>query len=79
MALSHLPKSAGTTRTKGSGETLIQRSRALGAEEKAIFHNITGAGKSHVLREFMELNADDEDALTQIVEDGIDRLLAGEG
>lgn len=73
MSQSHLPKGAGR-----SAHTLIQDSRALGAEEKALFHNVTGAGTSHVLRPFMDLNADDEDVLTRAVEDGIDRLLAGE-
>lgn len=78
MALSHVPKSAGSKRTKGSGQTLIQASRSVGAEEKAIFHNLTGAGRSHILRPFMDLNDDDQDVLTSLVEDGIDRLLAGE-
>lgn len=74
MAKSHLP---GGVRLRVSG-TLIQESRALGGEEKAIFHNLSGAGKSRVLRPFMDLNADDEDYLTARVAEGIDRLLAGE-
>lgn len=77
MALSHLPKPAGGKRAR-TGPTLIQRSRAVSAEEKATFHNLTGAGRSHVIRRFMDLNEDDIDVLTHTVEDGIDRLLAGE-
>ena len=78
MAQSHLPKAAGAKRSRGSGPTLIQRSRALGAEEKAIFHNLTGAGKSAVKRPFMDLTEDDQDYLTERLGEGIDRLLAGE-
>jgi len=75
MAVAHTPKSAGATRTKG---TFIQQSRSLGAEEKAIFHNVTGAGRSGIIRRFMDLNEDDQDFLTEKVAEGIDRLLAGE-
>lgn len=76
MAKSHVPTS--TRKRKGLGPTLIQESRSLGAEEKAMFHNLTGAGKSHVLRPFMDLNDDDQDHLTTQLAEGIDRLLAGE-
>lgn len=76
MAIAHLPK--GAKKARGVGATMIQRSRSKSAEEKAEFHNITGAGRSGVIREFMGLNEDDVDVLTKVVEDGIDRLLAGE-
>lgn len=72
MAISHLPKTAGAS-------TLIQRSRTLGGEQKAIFHNLTGAGRAHVLRPFMGLTDDDEDYLVDRISEGIDRHLAGEG
>lgn len=74
MAKSHVPTKVRAKRPR----TFIQRSREVSPEEKAIFHNVTGAGRSHVKRPFMDLNADDEDVLTKAVEDGIDRLLAGE-
>lgn len=74
MAMSHLPKAS----TRGSGPTLIQRSRSVSAEEKAIYHNVTGVGRSGVRRPFMDLNDEDQDDLTQKVAEGIDRLLAGE-
>jgi hypothetical protein len=78
MALAHLPAPRRTARPKRSGPTLIQRSRAVSAEEKALYHNVTGAGRAAVRREFMGLNDEDQDVLTQAVADGIDRLLAGE-
>ncbi len=62
---------------RATGPTFIQRSRNVGAEEKAIFHNVTGAGKSHVLRPFMGLTETEQDTLTETLAEGIDRLLAG--
>ena len=49
--------SAGGT---GVGRTLIQRSRAVGAADKAFWHQVSGAGKRRVLRQFFDLNAADE-------------------
>jgi hypothetical protein len=42
------------------GPTFIQRSRATSSEEKAIYHNVTGAGKSGVIREFFGASSDDQ-------------------
>ena len=53
------------------GPTLIQSSRSLSAEEKAIYHNVMGAGRSRVKREFFELGTDDQ----QAVKDGVEKLL----
>lgn len=47
-----------------SKRTPIQRSRSVPPAEKALFHNVTGAGKSHVKREFFDLDASDREALT---------------
>lgn len=52
--------------------TFIQQSRAVPASEKAAFHQITGAGKSHVKREFFGLSPADEQAIV----DRIDQYLA---
>ena len=41
------------------------------AEQKAIYHQVTGAGKSHVRREFVGLTDDDE----RKIADTIDRAL----
>jgi hypothetical protein len=73
MAVSHLPKA------KVATQTFIQRSRSVSAEEKATFHTVTGAGRSRVKRDFFDLNDDDVDVLTRVLEDGIDRRMAGEG
>ncbi len=43
--------------------TLIQRSRSKRPSEKGEFHQVTGAGKSHVKREFFGLSAEDEAAI----------------
>lgn len=53
------------------GPTLIQQSRRVPAEQKAIYHQVTGAGKSHVRREFVGLT--DEDA--RKIADTVDRAL----
>lgn len=41
------------------GPTLIQRSRAVAPGQKALYHQVFGAGKSRVLRQFFDLNDDD--------------------
>jgi hypothetical protein len=37
------------------GVTFIQRSRNESSEQKAIWHQVTGAGRSHVMRQFFGL------------------------
>jgi len=46
--------------TRATGRTLIQRSRSVGAADKAFWHNVTGAGRAHILRPFFDLNDGDE-------------------
>jgi hypothetical protein len=53
------------------GPTFIQRSRSVSSEEKAIYHNVTGAGRSGVIREFMGLTPDDETTLGKTLEASI--------
>jgi hypothetical protein len=48
-----------------------QRSRAKGAEEKAIYHQVAGAGRSRVLRKFFELSDADLDAITTRLNAGV--------
>jgi len=45
------------------GQTFIQRSRSKAPSEKAAYHQITGAGRAHVKREFFELTVADEDVI----------------
>jgi phage gpG-like protein len=47
-------------KTRGPRKTLIQRSREKGAAEKALYHQVEGAGKSKVKRPFLGLTAEDE-------------------
>jgi hypothetical protein len=61
-------------RTKRAGGTFIQRSRAIGAEEKALYHSVTGAGRSQVKRNFFDLSRSDEDAIVALIEQGLDEV-----
>jgi hypothetical protein len=47
---------------------MIQRSREVPAAEKAIYHQVAGAGKSRVKREFFGLNDGDLSQLTTLLE-----------
>lgn len=58
----------------GTG-TFIQRSRALGAADKAFFHNETGAGRSQVKREFFDLNEGEVDQIEAAVLRHLDSVL----
>ena len=53
------------------GPTFIQRSRAVSSEQKAIYHNVLGAGRSGVIREFFGVSPQDETALGE----GLERLI----
>lgn len=59
----------------GRGGTFIQRSRAIGAAEKAYAHNISGAGRSRVKREFFALSDKDLDFVEDRVVDFIAKQL----
>lgn len=54
------------------GPTFIARSRSVSAEQKAIFHNILGAGPKGIIRRFFDLNTSDQDALRN----GLEKLMA---
>ena len=71
------PKAGRLPKARRPKQTFIQRSRSKGAEEKAIYHNIAGAGKGRVLRKFFELNDDDVNAIIDIVEAGIQKAIDG--
>jgi hypothetical protein len=51
---------------------LIGKSRRISSEQKAIWHHVTGVGKSKVKRPFFD--ASDEDRKDMI--DGLERLIA---
>lgn len=56
-------------------KTVIQASRSVRPSEKAAFHQVTGAGRSHVLRQFFGLSEADLDVLTDRFATGLDSLL----
>ncbi len=62
-----------TARRLRTGPTFIQRSRSESSEQKAIWHNVTGAGPRGVIREFFGLDGDDKQTITETLE----RLLQG--
>ncbi len=59
-----------------SRPTMIQESRRKSPEEKALYHQELGAGKSHVKRPFLGLTADDERDIVSLIERGMDRKIA---
>jgi hypothetical protein len=54
---------------------MLQRSRAIPPAEKAAFHNVTGAGRSQVKREFFSLSEADADALVERLDERLDERL----
>jgi hypothetical protein len=52
--------------------TFIQRSRQMPSEEKAMYHNVLGAGRSGVIREFFNVN----DTESLALRDGLSTLVA---
>ena len=48
--------------------TLIQRSRAVSPQQKAIYHAVTGAGKSRVVRDFFNFGPGDAEAITRLLQ-----------
>jgi hypothetical protein len=51
--------------------TMIQQSRRIPASQKAEWHAVTGAGRSHVIRDFFGLSGQEE----QQIENEIGRSL----
>jgi hypothetical protein len=61
--------------TRASGGTFIQRSRSVSGADKAFWHNIAGAGRARVIREFFALSDADETWIIGEVDDEIRRQL----
>jgi phage gpG-like protein len=68
--------SSGGRAPKGK-QTLIQRSRSVGAADKAFWHHVAGAGKSRVKREFFELSHDDQKVIRERVERYLESAVIG--
>jgi len=62
-------------KSRGGAQTLIQRSRRVGSAQKASYHELEGAGRSHVRRPFFELNDEDISQVLFRLELGLERLL----
>ena len=58
------------------GPTLIQQSRRKSAEEKAMYHQVLGAGKSRVKREFLGLTEQDERDIVDRIQKSIERQIS---
>lgn len=58
-----------------SGPTLIQQSRRKSPEEKALYHQELGAGRSGVTRKFLGLTAQDENDILALLDKRIDTRL----
>jgi hypothetical protein len=54
------------------GTTFIHQSRSVPSEQKAIYHNVTGAGRSRVIRQFLGLTDQNQIDLR----DGLEKLIA---
>lgn len=61
--------------TRGKGLTLIQRSRAVGAEDKARYHDVMGAGKSRTLRPFLGLTREEAETVRARVARHLDEMI----
>jgi hypothetical protein len=48
--------------------SMVQRSRKVPAAEKAVYHQIAGAGKSRIKREFFGLTPQDMDMISALLE-----------
>lgn len=60
---------------KRKGPTLIQSSRRIAPEQKALYHQVLGAGKSHVTREFVGLTEAEERQIATVVDQALQRRL----
>ena len=60
---------------RATGRTFIQRSRAVGAADKAFFHNEAGAGRSRVIRKFFDLSDEDMAVIYERVGRALDAQL----
>ena len=57
-----------------TGPTMIQRSRGMSAEEKALYHHVAGAGKSRVKRQFFDVSESDIDDVIARVDAHLERI-----
>jgi phage gpG-like protein len=58
-------------------QTLIQQSRRVPPSQKATYHQLTGAGKSQIKREFFGLTPDDETVIAARIQRELQRVIDG--
>jgi hypothetical protein len=61
----------------GGGGTFIQRSRSMGAADKAYFHHVSGAGRARTKRQFFDLSSREMAKVEKMVEQHLARVLRG--
>jgi hypothetical protein len=59
---------------RGPRKTLIQQSRSVGGAEKAIYHQVEGAGKSKVKRQFLGLTDEDQRNIRRTLVEGMKKV-----
>lgn len=69
-------RASGGNAAKGKGLTLIQRSRSVGAEDKARYHDVLGAGKRRTLRKFLGLTTGEQATVRERVAKHLNALVA---
>lgn len=68
-----MAKKAAQPRRKGP--TLIQQSRRVPDEQKALYHQVLGAGRGRVKRPFLGLTESEVQQIRQNVADGIQKSI----
>lgn len=58
-----------------SHATFIQRSRGESSEQKAMWHNVTGAGRSGVIRTFFDLSREEQEACRDLLQTQLETRL----
>lgn len=67
----------GTGSGGARGGTFIQRSRSVAGADKALFHHVSGAGKSKVKRQFFGLSAAEKDRIRAAVQAHLSKAVKG--
>jgi len=62
-------------RARSTPLTFIARSRQVGSEQKAIYHNVLGAGRKGVIREFFDLHPDEQRDIATTIDGVIQQRL----
>lgn len=61
------------------GPTLIQQSRAVSPQQKAVYHAEVGAGRARVVRDFFNVGPGDKEAISRMLQARITTRLGKRG